>query len=249
MKPVQLIFAGGFLGAGKTTLLGQAGRELIRRGMRVGLITNDQGSNLVDSVILRRYGLLIGVVLVGACVLLVLLVAFPKKPPLDVERLETLQARIDQFEERIVQLEAGQLELAQFRTQGQRAEQLLGRMDQLEETTAQRMEELSQKLVAVETLASKPPPPQPAPKPPKAAVAAKPPPKPAPKAAAQKPATKPAAPKPAPAKAAGEYHTVKAGETLYRISRQYGLSVEKLSQLNGLSGTDIRVGQRLRVSP
>jgi G3E family GTPase len=37
---------GGFLGAGKTTALVAAARELIRRGLRVGIITNDQGGSL-----------------------------------------------------------------------------------------------------------------------------------------------------------------------------------------------------------
>ena len=36
-------------GSGKTTLLLQAAKTLINRGYRVGLITNDQGQNLVDT--------------------------------------------------------------------------------------------------------------------------------------------------------------------------------------------------------
>ena len=45
----KLIIVGGFLGAGKTTLLLKAAERLIGRGYRVGLITNDQGDNLVDT--------------------------------------------------------------------------------------------------------------------------------------------------------------------------------------------------------
>jgi G3E family GTPase len=41
-KPVKLIFAGGFLGSGKTTALAALAKRLIERGMRVGIITNDQ---------------------------------------------------------------------------------------------------------------------------------------------------------------------------------------------------------------
>lgn len=46
------------------------------------------------------------------------------------------------------------------------------------------------------------------------------------------------------------YHVVKPGETLYRISREYDLSIERLRKLNRLaSGSNsIRSGQRLRVS-
>jgi G3E family GTPase len=53
-KPVKLIFAGGFLGSGKTTALAGLARMLIRRGQRVGIITNDQSANLVDTVIVRQ---------------------------------------------------------------------------------------------------------------------------------------------------------------------------------------------------
>jgi G3E family GTPase len=53
-KPVKLIFAGGFLGSGKTTALADLAKRLLRRGMRVGIITNDQTENLVDTVIVRE---------------------------------------------------------------------------------------------------------------------------------------------------------------------------------------------------
>jgi membrane-bound lytic murein transglycosylase D len=45
-----------------------------------------------------------------------------------------------------------------------------------------------------------------------------------------------------------EYHEVKAGETLYAISKKYNLSVSKLRELNQLTEQDaLRIGQRLRV--
>lgn len=47
---------GGFLGAGKTTAVGQLARKLSEKGQRVGLITNDQGRNLVDTAMLRSQG-------------------------------------------------------------------------------------------------------------------------------------------------------------------------------------------------
>ncbi len=56
MEQVPLILVGGFLGAGKTTLLGKAGQLLMKQGKRVGLITNDQASNLVDTEVLRQAG-------------------------------------------------------------------------------------------------------------------------------------------------------------------------------------------------
>ena len=53
-KPVKLIFAGGFLGSGKTTALAGLARRLIEHDMRVGVITNDQTDNLVDTVIVKE---------------------------------------------------------------------------------------------------------------------------------------------------------------------------------------------------
>jgi len=53
-RPVKLIFVGGFLGSGKTTALGILAREIIRKGMRVGIVTNDQSANLADTVIVQQ---------------------------------------------------------------------------------------------------------------------------------------------------------------------------------------------------
>jgi G3E family GTPase len=47
---------GGFLGAGKTTAVAKLAERLTKRGLRVGLITNDQGSELVDTAMLRSRG-------------------------------------------------------------------------------------------------------------------------------------------------------------------------------------------------
>jgi Ni2+-binding GTPase involved in maturation of urease and hydrogenase len=65
-KKVRIIFVGGFLGAGKTTLLWNAARILIARGKRVGLITNDQAPDLVDTGLLARRGLCVAEV-AGSC--------------------------------------------------------------------------------------------------------------------------------------------------------------------------------------
>src|SRR6058998_397093 len=54
--PARYIMIGGFLGAGKTTALGKLARELSEQGYRIGLITNDQGRNLVDTALLRAQG-------------------------------------------------------------------------------------------------------------------------------------------------------------------------------------------------
>jgi G3E family GTPase len=50
------IMIGGFLGAGKTTAVAKLAQHLTSRGLCVGLITNDQGSELVDTAMLRSHG-------------------------------------------------------------------------------------------------------------------------------------------------------------------------------------------------
>jgi Ni2+-binding GTPase involved in maturation of urease and hydrogenase len=48
---------GGFLGAGKTTTMLRLAEMLTARGLRVGLITNDQASGLVDTSLVRSHQL------------------------------------------------------------------------------------------------------------------------------------------------------------------------------------------------
>ena len=54
-KP-RYIMIGGFLGAGKTTAISKLALRLHAQGLRIGLITNDQGTNLVDTALLRSQG-------------------------------------------------------------------------------------------------------------------------------------------------------------------------------------------------
>jgi LysM repeat protein len=71
----------------------------------------------------------------------------------------------------------------------------------------------------------------------------------------QKPPTpEPKAKAPTPSKPTAsvekKYHTVQKGETLYAISRKYGISVDELRKLNNLSkDPSLRTGQKLLVSP
>src|SRR5437764_6235432 len=52
----RYLMIGGFLGAGKTTSVDRLAERLTKQGLRVGLITNDQGSELVDTAMLRAKG-------------------------------------------------------------------------------------------------------------------------------------------------------------------------------------------------
>ena len=56
MKQIRFIMVGGFLGAGKTTTLARLARFYLGRGQKVGLVTNDQAQDLVDTTSLRAQG-------------------------------------------------------------------------------------------------------------------------------------------------------------------------------------------------
>ncbi|MEW6745082.1 MAG: GTP-binding protein [Planctomycetota bacterium] len=55
----RYIMLGGFLGAGKTTAIARLGAFLAERGLRLGLISNDQSCNLADTALLRSRGFLV----------------------------------------------------------------------------------------------------------------------------------------------------------------------------------------------
>jgi G3E family GTPase len=63
---LRFIMLGGFLGAGKTTTIGRLARHYIDQGLKVGVVTNDQTTDLVDTHILRSQGLNVGEV-AGSC--------------------------------------------------------------------------------------------------------------------------------------------------------------------------------------
>ncbi|MBK8799775.1 MAG: hypothetical protein IPM07_27275 [Anaerolineales bacterium] len=82
----QLILVGGFLGAGKTTLLLTAARRLTARGLKVGLVTNDQGDDLVDTALAQQQRLAVTEV-AGGC--------FCCRFPDLLKGLETLQRTVE----------------------------------------------------------------------------------------------------------------------------------------------------------
>lgn len=66
MKRLRYVMIGGFLGAGKTTLIARLARLYADRGLKVGIVTNDQAFGLVDTLSLRAQGFDVGEV-TGAC--------------------------------------------------------------------------------------------------------------------------------------------------------------------------------------
>lgn len=65
-RSIRFVMVGGFLGAGKTTTLARLARQYTDRGAAVGIVTNDQASDLVDTNSLRAQGFDVGEV-AGAC--------------------------------------------------------------------------------------------------------------------------------------------------------------------------------------
>ena len=63
---VQVIIVAGFLGSGKTTLVTQAAQRLQAQGLRVGVITNDQAGDLVDTAVVQAAQVPV-VEVVGGC--------------------------------------------------------------------------------------------------------------------------------------------------------------------------------------
>ncbi len=57
MNGIRFIMVGSFLGSSKTTTLGRLAKHYMSRGQRVGVITNDQAQDLVDTHSLRAQGL------------------------------------------------------------------------------------------------------------------------------------------------------------------------------------------------
>ena len=54
---MKLFLVGGFLGSGKTTAIQQACMELLYDDVKVAVITNDQGSRLVDTTFIRSFSI------------------------------------------------------------------------------------------------------------------------------------------------------------------------------------------------
>lgn len=52
---MKLFLLSGFLGSGKTTAIQQACLQLMKQGIHAGVITNDQGSQLVDSAFIKSF--------------------------------------------------------------------------------------------------------------------------------------------------------------------------------------------------
>lgn len=66
MAVMRFVMIGGFLGAGKTTTIARLARAYQEQGLKVGIVTNDQAADLVDTHMLRSQGFNVGEV-AGSC--------------------------------------------------------------------------------------------------------------------------------------------------------------------------------------
>jgi LysM repeat protein len=173
-----------------------------------------------------------GALLVAVIVILMFLSGAPKTAERDL--LKGLETRLKAMEEKLAKLEWIDTGMARLERKEKEIASISDRIAQLEANLNRRVDQLAKDMT------------KPAPKPPEPAA-------PRAEAAALKPEA--AAPKPPPpAKAEksskARSHTVQKGDTIYGISRKYGVATDQLMKMNKLGPNDpIKPGQQLVVGP
>jgi LysM repeat protein len=159
--------------------------------------------------------------------LILLLLLFARNKIIEYEnRIGVLENRVKSVEEKGIKLDAMDDGMVQIGEQSQTIEQLNARLDRSETALTLRMDEISKNFEKLEK--------QMADNEIQKAKSSK-----AVKAAKVSKST-----------AKNRYHIVKSGETLYSISRRYGVAVKALRMINKLGdGGVIHPGQKLVVSP
>lgn len=167
-------------------------------------------------------------------ILIILFVVFlpGKSKTQDALRLTQLESRLQAVEEKLGRLELVDQQLAIVAEQSKEFGMFMERYDRLDAAMALKLDLLAQqvndlqkrmeivKARSAETIKPK----------------------------AEKPAASPAEKKPATKTTTERYHTVRPGDTIYSISRRYGVTVGDLQHLNKLS-SDLLIypGQKLRI--
>ena len=165
---------------------------------------------------------LIGVGIVAGVMLFVWFWEQPQNS-VSAKRIQMLENRIAQLEKKLSKVAEMEIALAEMASRNQKLELTLERFDRFETSTSLQLDLVNKELSNLKSI----------------------------KAATEKqPEPQPTAPEIIPEKPAIKYHTVTAGDTLYSISRQYGLTVDELRRVNKLDAeSTIRPRQQLRVSP
>jgi LysM repeat protein len=173
-----------------------------------------------------------GVLLIAVILLLMFLSGTPKTAEKDL--IKGLETRLKAMEEKLAKLEWIDTGMARLERKEKEISSISERMTQLEGALSKKVEQLSKDM-------TKPSPKPPEPSAPKAEAAA-----PKPTVATQKPA----APARVEKDTKSRVHAVQKGETLYGISRKYGIPADQLMKLNKLSPNEpIKPGQQLVLGP
>lgn len=185
----------------------------------------DMASNNNDEAVRQPSdkGVIQYVLMVGGFIVLIILavIIIPKiRGNGDNNRISLIDARVKQLELRLNRIESLDKRMSLLDKLRTELEiSIMGRLDSLEASISMRMD---QKVKELDTLHME---------------------------ARQKTPDKKKVVKVSKKKTESRYHEVSAGETLYRISRQYGLTVEELRRLNQISPESvIHVGQKLIIS-
>lgn len=170
----------------------------------------------------RRKTLILGGA--GILILIVLIALFSAGDnKLSTGDLSSIQIRLDQLDKRLTHLEGMEARIASLERQEKGWEQSVAEVDRSGKSLTQRLDKLTQKIDQLEKRVASAP--------------------------AKTETPYPIQKRPFPPDK-GRYHEVRSGETLYRISRQYGISVDELCRLNNLSPEQaIHPGQKLLVAP
>lgn len=203
----------------------------------------------------KSSGLLLVIVGVGVFILLALFVFLPMlRGPADTKPIAEMEAKLKKMETRLAEMEQNYQKVAQLALQEDKFDQVSARLDKLGAATSQRLDQVTREVESLRkqsALAKS----DSASKQPSAQTKTEP-------AAKQSAASKPTASKPeaaAPPKSVEtkekmtsteKYHEVKPKETMFSISRSYGLTVDELKRLNDMNPSDnaVRIGQKLKVS-
>ncbi len=181
--------------------------------------------NLEQSSFLTHKILTFSAVGISLLVLVILIVwfFFPRNKSMNSEELKILESRVGELENKLRRFDKINEHLIRLENQTKKFAHAIDRFDQFETSTALRMDVLAKELVALQNkkIEIKPVSPQ------------------VPKSESKK-----------EEKTRTKYHIVRIGETLYSISRGYGLSVEELRKFNDLKN-DITIypGQKLVIDP
>jgi len=169
-----------------------------------------------------------GLALVVLVAMFVIILSRPKNT-VDLEYLQSLETRMQQLEKKLATIGIMDQIIERLGKQEQNLDRLNKKTDRFESTVTTQIDQIIKELGVLHQKTSQ-----------ISATAA-----PQPKTADKR---QPVASK--KTETAAKFHQVQPGETLYRISRRYGLSIDQLRTYNDLAANSaIYPGQKLKLSP